>query len=370
MSEIFKFTPKEIKRVDSYQASHRVSILTILFSDIVGYTQLCERTSESVLTKLRSAFDHITATTVEERNNGLIVKRIGDAILAIYAQPTSAVLSAIELHSFLAENPIEGISLELRTGIHVGQVAVTETGTHVDIFGRHVNRTARVQAVALPGEILVTEPVEDNVRGWLETSSDQNITFRRRKTHILKGVSDPVTVYTVEHNRTAASPPDDRLPDSYVELHVVRGSDVGTKLRFDLDHGRSIIIGRSENAEVMLTERLASRKHAMIAVNNNAAWEVSDLGSAHGTFVNGKPIERSRIKIGDRIRIGDAVIVVEALRLRNKPLLLRRHAGRSKKYRDRVRLEDRLPTKPAGLRARGARGSKLATRKTRSKSRA
>jgi len=124
MKELFSFTPKEIERVESYRVVHEISMLAITFSDIVGYTQICERTPEAVLLRIRSAFDQMSTEQVEKHQGGLIVKRIGDAFLAIYAQPTSAVHAALEIHRILSEGPLEGVSLYLRTGIHVGQIAI------------------------------------------------------------------------------------------------------------------------------------------------------------------------------------------------------------------------------------------------------
>lgn len=314
MEEPFSFTTHDIVRVDSYRAVHKVSILAIVFSDIVGYTQLCERAPEVTLVRVRSAFDRQTAYCVEERHAGLIVKRIGDAILAIHAQPTAAVLASLELHESLAESPVGGISLQLRTGIHLGQVAVEEVGTHVDIFGRHVNRTARIQAVAEPGEILVTEPVEDNVRGWLEASHDQGISFVRRRTHVLKGLADPVTVYSVVRQSPIEIRPEDRLPACYLEIRVVNGPNAGRRFRFDASYDRRIILGRTQDCDIPLPDPRLSRKHAMIWSNNDRLWELSDLGSFNGTFLNGERVERHVIALGDEIRLGEIVLIVEALR--------------------------------------------------------
>jgi class 3 adenylate cyclase len=315
MADLFSLSPQEIQRVDSYRATHKVSILTLMFSDVVGYTQICERTPESALQRFRSTFDRLTVEQVENRHAGLIVKRIGDAILAIFAQPTSAVLAALDLHGALEVGPLEGLTVQLRTGIHVGQVAVEEVGTHIDVFGRHVNRAARVQTVAGPGEILVTEPVEDNVRGWVEATDSADVHFGRRRTHVLKGLADPITVYSVERRSTdARRPAEDRLPECYVEILVTNGPCAGTRQRFDGAYDRRILIGRSPDSAIVLSDPGLSRTHAMVWSNNDGMWEVKDLGARAGIFVNGAQVEQRVLAAGDRIQVGDTVLSIESIR--------------------------------------------------------
>lgn len=315
MAELFSLSRQEVQRVDSYRATHKVSILTLMFSDIVGYTQICERTPESALRRLRSTFDRMTVEQIEHRHAGLIAKRIGDAILAVFAQPTSAVLAALDLHGALDAGPLEGIGVRLRTGIHLGQVAVEEVGTHIDVFGRHVNRAARVQAVAEPGEILVTEPVEDNVRGWVEADASQDVHFGRRRTHVLKGLADPITVYSVERRSAVAQrPPEDRLPECYVEILVTNGPAAGNRQRFDGAYDRRILIGRSPDSQIVLSDPRLSRTHAMVWSNNDGMWEVKDLGARAGILVNGEPVERRVLAAGDRIQVGDTILSVESIR--------------------------------------------------------
>lgn len=315
MAETFSLSPQEVQRVDSYRATHRVSILTLMFSDIVGYTEICERTPESALLRLRSTFNQMTVEHVEARHPGLIAKRIGDAILAVFAQPTSAVLSALDLHGTLDAGPIEGLTLQLRTGIHLGQVAVEEVGTHIDVFGRHVNRAARVQSVAEPGEILVTEPVEDNVRGWMEVDHSQNVHFGRRRSHLLKGLADPITVYSVERRSAVADRPwEDRLPKCYVEILVTNGPAAGSRQRFDGGYDRRILIGRAPDCHIVLTDPRISRVHAMVWSNSSGIWELKDLGSGQGTRLNGTDVTEQALTADDQIQIGSTILSVESIR--------------------------------------------------------
>jgi class 3 adenylate cyclase len=311
MIEQFHIGPQDIVRVDTYRASHKIAILTILFADIVDYTRLCESTPEHIMIQVRSSFDLLTAQCIEQRHAGLIVKRIGDAILGVFAEPVSAVLAALELSDELGTAATRGVSLRLRTGIHLGQVAVEQSGTLLDVFGRHVNRAARVQAVAQPGEILVTEPVEDNVRGWLGASPSTQVRFCRRATHVLPGLDDPVTVYAAERpTESTHTLENTRRPAAFL---ILQGPD-GRRCMFDPLYDRRVMIGRMVDCEFAAETEAASKRHAMVWSNNEGYWELQDLGSTSGTRLNGSTVVRKIINVGDIISIGDYKIVVADMR--------------------------------------------------------
>ena len=71
-----------------------------------------------------------------------------------------------------------------------------------------------------------------------------------------------------------------------------------------------ITLGRGLNVDLTIQDRLSSRLHCLIEFKDNA-WYVSDLKSRNGTFVNGKRIQEAQLNIGDRIRIGEMVLVCE-----------------------------------------------------------
>jgi class 3 adenylate cyclase len=315
MRDILTLTSEDAGRVDLYRSRRRVSLLTIMFSDIVGYTALCERHSADTMSQVRSCFEQVTTTEIESSYHGLIVKRIGDAVLAIFAEPTAAVSAALSLHQRLAEEPIEEASLQLRTGIHIGQVSVESVGTQIDVFGRHVNRAARVQGIAEPGEVLVTEAVEDNVRGWINTPHELQVRFRRRRTQLLKGLDAPITVYTAVPETAETDDVESRTPDWFIHITVTEGAQRVSDFQFDGNYDRRIMIGRHADCEIALQWELhVSRKHAMIWSNNEGQWEVQDLGSHGGIKHNGNMVSRSVLHEGDRIECGATLLTVQSLR--------------------------------------------------------
>jgi pSer/pThr/pTyr-binding forkhead associated (FHA) protein len=70
---------------------------------------------------------------------------------------------------------------------------------------------------------------------------------------------------------------------------------------------QGVTLGRSRDNDIYLADRLASRWHARIDLQQGA-FVISDLGSANGTFVNGERIQRQGLRNGDEIRIGDSIL--------------------------------------------------------------
>ena len=83
----------------------------------------------------------------------------------------------------------------------------------------------------------------------------------------------------------------------------------GDEKRFTLEKPK-ITIGRGANVDLIIQDRLASRLHCSIEFKENE-WHISDLQSRNGTLVNGQLIQNAQLKPGDRISIGDVVMVYE-----------------------------------------------------------
>ncbi len=139
---------------------------SILFADIVGFTPLAEsRDPEEVRELLGRYFE--TAREIVQRHGGSLEKFIGDAVVAVWGAPVAqeddaerAVRTALDLVSAVqALGAGAGVDLALRAGVSTGNVAVTlgAEGQGM-VAGDVVNTTARIQAAADPGTVLVDEP--------------------------------------------------------------------------------------------------------------------------------------------------------------------------------------------------------------------
>jgi signal transduction histidine kinase/CheY-like chemotaxis protein len=99
-----------------------------------------------------------------------------------------------------------------------------------------------------------------------------------------------------------------RVAPSAVRLTVVEGPAIGQEFKFD----GAATIGRSPDATVMVDDPGVSRLHARIKRVDNGAFEVEDLGSKNGTFVNGSRVEQGAAALGDKIRVGPRVVLTLA----------------------------------------------------------
>lgn len=187
----------ELKLVDRFRKGRDTAILTVMFTDIEGFTQLTEDKGEDHSKKLRDQHNHILKKRIEEYGSGLIVKYMGDAVMAIFTEPSSAVESALKIQSEfkqLNENSTSGEELLIRIGLHLGQVSV-ENKMQIDVFGSHVNRASRIEALAHGGQILLSYPVFDSAKGWL--SSHEHIKWTKHGYYQLKGIHEETAIYEV-----------------------------------------------------------------------------------------------------------------------------------------------------------------------------
>jgi adenylate cyclase len=137
---------------ESQRRGRGVADVAILFTDLVEFSSWAlEAGDEAVLRLLRLVGD------VEDQaisgNGGVVVKRLGDGVMAVFQSPTQAVQAAIQLRQRVAGIEVDGHRPELRAGVHLGRPR--KIGT--DYLGVDVNVAARVADAAGAGEILVSQ---------------------------------------------------------------------------------------------------------------------------------------------------------------------------------------------------------------------
>lgn len=190
-------TASELQAIDQFRRQKSTAVLTILFTDIKGFTRITEQHGEAYSNKLRKHHDEVIVPVIERDGGGRVIKHIGDAVMAVFSEPSTAVARSIEaqekLAAFNKEHP-ELEDINVRMGLHCGQVT-TEDDVNADVFGRHVNRAARVEALADGGQVLVTYTVFDSARGWLNDKSDKPVLWEKHGRYELKGIPEPVEIY-------------------------------------------------------------------------------------------------------------------------------------------------------------------------------
>ena len=134
-----------------------IGVQTILFTDLVGSTKFYEVEGDTVaFTEVKEHFNKAYATVL--KHNGVIVKTIGDAVMAAFAHQVDAVKAAIELQRFFNDkNP--ATRLRLRVTLNTGSCLAVNLNSNIDYFGNTVNLAAKIQSMAGAGEIAFTENV-------------------------------------------------------------------------------------------------------------------------------------------------------------------------------------------------------------------
>jgi adenylate cyclase len=161
----------------SEQLPHRLSV--VWFSDLVGWSQLTAEDEDKAIALVRRFQAAVRAVVSPER--GRIVKFIGDAALVESPSAEAAVQSAAELRGLM------GAGETIRTGIHLGDVAVAPDG---DLYGDGVNTAQRIQTVADVGQIVVSGDV------WRQLRNRPSFRFEPLGERSLKGV-DTQDLYVV-----------------------------------------------------------------------------------------------------------------------------------------------------------------------------
>jgi adenylate cyclase len=162
-------------------------LAAILAGDVAGYSRLMGADEEGTLARLNAHRREFLEPNIAA-HRGRIVKRTGDGILIEFASAVDAVRCAIEQQRGMvqrnADVPAEQ-RIELRVGIHVGDVMIEEG----DIFGDGVNIAARLETIAQPGGICISDDTYRQIRGKLD------VNFQDSGEQELKNIARPVRVY-------------------------------------------------------------------------------------------------------------------------------------------------------------------------------
>ena len=171
---------------ESQRRGRGTAEVTILFTDLVRFSSWAlDAGDEAVLELLRRVCEAEDRTVSGER--GLVVKRLGDGVMAVFDEPANGVRAALELKRRLAATSVAGYTPELRAGVHLGRPR--RIGR--DYLGVDVNIAARVSAAAGAGEVLVS----DSVRARLDPRA---ATFGRPRPLNAPGAPAQLTVCAVE----------------------------------------------------------------------------------------------------------------------------------------------------------------------------
>ena len=159
-------------------------LAAILFADMVGYTALMQENEQLARLQRKRLKEVIDATI--SRFNGKVLQHYGDGSLSIFNSAIDCVKSAINIQQQLQQEP----RVALRIGIHTGDVAMEDES----VYGDGVNLASRIESLAVPGGIFISEKVYDEIR------NQENIETREMGYFELKNVKLPVRIFAISNN--------------------------------------------------------------------------------------------------------------------------------------------------------------------------
>ncbi len=159
-------------------------LAAILFADMTGYTALMQENEQLARTKRMRLKEVLESTVV--RYNGKILQYYGDGSLSIFNSAIDSAGCAISIQQQLQQEP----KVELRMGIHTGDVIIEDEA----IYGDGVNLASRIESLAVPGGIFISEKVYDEIKNHSNFSTLEMGYFE------LKNVKQPVRVFAITNN--------------------------------------------------------------------------------------------------------------------------------------------------------------------------
>jgi TolB-like protein/class 3 adenylate cyclase/Flp pilus assembly protein TadD len=268
------------------------NLAAIMFTDIVGYTSLMGKDEKKAFNLLQK--NRELQKPIVEQFKGRWIKELGDGVMASFNTVSDAVNAAIAIQ----KGCNEAKEFQLRIGIHLGEVVFENE----DVFGDGVNIASRIQAIASPGSIFISESVYENI------SNKKDFQAKFVKEQILKNVREPVRIYKVitpdksEILTIKEQSPDHLPPKSIAVLPFVNMSNDPEQEYFSEGMAEEILNSLTHLKDLKVSGRTSSFQFKGKKIG------LPELGHKLGVS---KVLEGSVRKQGNRLRISVQLINVE-----------------------------------------------------------
>jgi adenylate cyclase len=274
--------------------------LTVMFADITESSRLYQQLGDGIA---RGVIDEClrVLSAILPHFKGRLVKTLGDAIMCVFPDASSAVSAAVEMQSAVSAGQAGDHPLRIHVGLHAGPVLVEND----DIFGDTVNAAAFLTNVAMADQILISEST------GLELVAPIKSMVRPLFSAVLKGGSGESAICQVLWRV-------DNMELTNINLMAPAGvaADKGSLIvslndeRLRVDRWRPLVtIGRAAECDVVVNDHFASRRHCSIRFVRTSFYLVDH--SVNGTYVtlaSGDEIHLLRgetvIEGGGEIRLG------------------------------------------------------------------
>ncbi len=192
----------------AYLTGERVErrLAAILAADIAGYSRLMGADEEGTLARLKTIRRTVIDPTIAA-HRGRIVKTTGDGLLVEFASAVEAARCAVDIQRGIAAQNADiaqDVRLQFRIGIHVGDIIIDDN----DIFGDGVNIAARLEGIAEPGGVCISDDAQRQVRGKLD------IAFDDLGPQTLKNIAEPMRAWRARLGGEAAAAPAGKIAQS------------------------------------------------------------------------------------------------------------------------------------------------------------
>ena len=164
-------------------------LAAVLAADVAGYSRLMGRDEERTLANLKS-FRKTLVDPAIAAHRGRIVKTTGDGMLVEFASAVDAARCAVEVQRSVATQNADvpqDLRIEFRIGIHVGDIIIDDN----DIFGDGVNIAARLEGIAVPGGVCISDDAHRQIRGKID------IGFDDIGEQTLKNIAEPMRAWRI-----------------------------------------------------------------------------------------------------------------------------------------------------------------------------
>ena len=254
--------------------------ITVMFTDIHGSTPYFEQYGDAagllMVCECNEALGKIAASY-----DGRVIKTMGDGMMATFESSSRALQAAIDMQRGIAEANLSRPKPDcvgIRIGIHYDTGIVRSD----DVFGDVVNVASRVESVALPGQILISEHL-------YETITDQAFHITKKGRFLLKGKQSEVTLYEVGWDaavvaRVDRGQPPESLPA--IESFRIQVLDERGGIRKEYPVKQSATIGRSGADLAFPQDSTMTPVHARVFMDDGQLF-VSDLSDGLGRISSG-----------------------------------------------------------------------------------
>ena len=180
-------------------------LAAVLAADVAGYSRLMGADEEGTLARLKAARKALVDPTIAS-HRGRIVKTTGDGMLVEFASAVDAARCAVEVQRSdgraKCRRAARMYRIEFRIGIHVGDIIIDDN----DIFGDGVNIAARLEGIAEPGGVCISDDTYRQIRGKVEIGWDD------LGPQTLKNIAEPMRAWRVQLGGQAAAKPQPGSP--------------------------------------------------------------------------------------------------------------------------------------------------------------